>query len=150
MINQEDLLIVKMAEEHIDAMAELEKISFSTPWSKNAFVNAFNDSNYRYYVAIKDGIVVGMAGLIVSFEEADITNVAVAPAYKRQGIANSILTHIFSDSNNDDIKAYTLEVRKNNIAARRLYEKQGFINEGERPGFYDNPKEDAVIYWKRL
>ena len=82
--------------------------------------------------------------------EGQILNVAVREAYRRRGIAQTLVSEAmrqasagFSDTE------FTLEVRKSNMGARALYEKLGFICEGIRPGYYSDPVEDACIYWNR-
>ena len=70
-------------------------------------------------------------------------------AYRRQGIAARLLQDFMQESEKRGIHSFTLEVRVSNTAAIRLYESCGFQIEGTRKGFYDKPKEDAYIMWKR-
>lgn len=78
--------------------------------------------------------------------EGDITNVAVCEKYRNQHIATTLLTYLIQlGEQKYGIRTYTLEVRSANTAARRLYEKLGFVSLGIRPNFYDYPKDDAVI-----
>ena len=81
--------------------------------------------------------------------DADITNVFVRDGYRRRGIAEEMLKKLMEESRGIGARNFTLEVRSSNYAAIRLYEKLGFVSEGVRPGFYDHPKEDALIYWIR-
>ena len=143
-----DISITRMEECHLLEASELEKQSFSHPWSYKAFEDALKSENYRYFVAVYEGHVVGMAGIIITCDYAELTNVAVSLEYRKMGIAYRLLEYIFEDAYKDDIQSFTLEVRCSNEPAIRLYEKAGFVNAGVRPGFYEDPKEDAYILWK--
>ena len=82
--------------------------------------------------------------------EGDISNVAVYEKYRNNSIATQLLTKLLElGTEQYGILAFTLEVRSQNAAALRLYEKLGFLSEGIRPNFYERPKDDAVIMWKR-
>ena len=137
-----------MTERDLDEVAGLEKECFSLPWSRDAFKNTLTDDNYIFFVARDDGNVVGTAGLIVCGDEADVTNVAVKSDMRKNGIAFNLLSKLLEYAKEKNINTFTLEVRKSNEGAIGLYEKLGFKCLGERPGFYDCPKEDALIYRK--
>ena len=79
-------------------------------------------------------------------DEGFITNVVVHPAYRRQGIATALLAELETYGKAHDLTRITLEVRASNQKAIALYEQMGYEKEGVRPGFYDSPKEDALIY----
>lgn len=143
------LEIVPLQEEHISALAGLEQEIFSQPWSKQAFQNLLTRDYCRYFVAVENGKPVGMAGMTALAGEGDIDKVMVAPDRRRRGIADRLLKALFQEGKELGITAYTLEVRAGNIGAIRLYEKNGFLSEGVRPGFYEKPAEDALIMWKR-
>ncbi len=85
-------------------------------------------------------------GLQIFSGEGYVTNVAVLPEYRRRGIAQRL---IFAEFENE-MDFITLEVRKSNTPAIRLYEKAGFENVGIRPHFYTSPDEDAVIMTKNF
>ena len=82
-------------------------------------------------------------------EEGDVTNVVVEESWRGQGLGRSLMTRLLEDGKARGIRAFTLEVRTGNKGAIRLYEELGFRSEGVRKGFYDLPKEDAYIMWKR-
>lgn len=140
----------RMTSEDLDDVARIESESFSTPWSRNAFENALHDNNYIFYVARIDKKVIGTAGLIVSFDEADVTNVAVDKKYRGNGVATDLFLTLLEKGVSAGIKTFTLEVRESNHPAIALYEKSGFVFIGKRPGFYDAPKEDALMYQKKI
>lgn len=139
----------KMKPEDLQQVSELEKACFSAPWSYQDFEYALQKDYYTFVVAEENGQIIGQAGLIQSLDEADLTNVAVDKDYRNQKIASQLLEYLFQLGRINGVCAFTLEVRENNNAAIALYKKFGFVSEGIRKNFYDNPKENAVIMWKR-
>ena len=81
--------------------------------------------------------------------EGNITNVVVTPEARNQGIGTGMLRYLMEEGSREGLTAFTLEVRVSNAAAIHVYEKLGFVSEGIRPGFYEKPTEDAMIFWKR-
>jgi ribosomal-protein-alanine N-acetyltransferase len=82
--------------------------------------------------------------------EWEIENVVVAAAFLRRGIADELMRTLIPRAKNASASAILLEVRESNLAARGLYEKQGFREVGRRPAYYKNPAEDAILYTLRL
>lgn len=138
-----------MEEQDTKAAAEIEAFSSQEPWTQRAYADALRDKNAFYMVAQQDGRVIGCCGLWQSFEDADICNVVVAERCRRKGVAEKMLQALMEEGKKRGIANFTLEVRSGNTPAVRLYEKLGFATEGVRKGFYSNPKEDALIMWKR-
>lgn len=145
----QDITIRPMQEKDIDAVAALEEKCFSEPWSKAAFQEAISKEYYSFYVAYKGDRHVGTVAYTKSFDEADISNVAVDEEVRYCGIAYQLLSQLMNDGYVAGIRHYTLEVRSKNVPAIGLYKKLGFISEGVRPGFYTNPSDDAIIMWHR-
>lgn len=150
----------RMREEDIPQVVEIEKIAFSRPWTKSIFKAALLLPYAAYYVAVEDTSgeksgadphekVVGMCGVKKIFEEGDISNVAVHPAYRGRGISRKMLDVLMREARADGVQAFTLEVRAGNVIAVNLYESLGFRTEGVRPRFYDDPVEDGLIMWQR-
>ena len=138
-----------MKTEDLEKVAAIESSLFSMPWSAKGFQDSMNSADTIYLTALWDGKVAGYCGLLQSFEEADITNVAVAKEFQERGIAFAMLVELLKLGNEKGISDYTLEVRVSNAPAIHLYEKLGFVNEGIRKNFYEKPREDAMIMWKR-
>ncbi|MCR5119889.1 MAG: ribosomal protein S18-alanine N-acetyltransferase [Lachnospiraceae bacterium] len=141
-----ELLIREMTEGDLKAVSELETRNFSHPWRYEDFKEAFSKPHYLYYVAEKDGNIAGVSGLIISFDEAELVNVSVDERLRREGIAKALLSKLFDAGRERGVKDFLLEVRSGNAAAIALYEKLGFVKEGISPGFYRDPKEDALLY----
>ena len=142
-------MIRRMTYADLDHVAANEAICFSMPWSRRAFEQTLQKKETVYLVAEEDERVVGHCGVTNIVGEGEITNVAVHPDYRRRGIGWKLLEALLAEGEKAGIAAFTLEVRAGNQAAVHLYEKAGFVSAGRRPGFYDRPKEDALIMWKR-
>jgi len=145
------MIIRPMELRDVEAVAEIEKICFTTPWSENAYRDTLSNENALYLVAeTKDTkMIVGMCGVLKILDEGDISNVAVHPDYRRKSIAKQMMEELLSRGQKFGIDVFTLEVRAGNEAAVKLYEYFGFKTEGLRKRFYDKPVEDALIMWKR-
>lgn len=144
-----NVIIREMTEEDIDRVLVIEKETFTTPWSKDAFVLEITGNQLaKYVVAEKDGKIVGYGGLWLILDEGHITNIAVSPEYRGQGIGNLIVEGLVDICEKKGINNMTLEVRKSNLVAQSLYKKYGFIDCGVRKGYYSDTKEDAVIMWR--
>lgn len=138
-----------MRKEDAQAAARLEASCSREPWAKESYLDALENENALYAAAWLDGKMIGCCGFWQSFEEADICNVAVAHKWRRRGVAGKMLCFLMKLAEDRGVCAFTLEVRRSNTAAICLYEKLGFAPEGVRRNFYENPKEDALIMWKR-
>ena len=145
----EETLVVSMEKEHIKEIARLEKICFSSPWSENAILESFQRGT-KFFVCVKGKKVLGYAGISCILDEGYITNVAVFPEYRKQGVAKSLLNRVFSHCKDEGLSFVSLEVRESNTPAINLYTKLGFKEEGRRKNFYSYPKEDALILTKRF
>lgn len=139
----------RMTPEDVPVISRLEEETFSMPWSASSFLEMISKEDARYYVAEKDGKILGGCGVLMIAGEGNITNVVIAPEARNQGIGTAMLRHLMAEGDQEGLTAYTLEVRISNVAAIHVYEKLGFESAGLRPGFYEKPVEDAIIYWKR-
>lgn len=143
------LTIRPMEAKDLKQVTAIERETFSVPWSEKAFADSM-DLPYTLYLVAEtpEGRIAGYCGLYQVFSEGEITNVAVAFAQRRQGVAETMLTRLLEQGKQMGIESFFLEVRQSNLAARRLYEKLGFSGNGIRKNFYEKPREDAVIMWK--
>ena len=143
--------IVPMNADHLDQVAELERICFSTPWSRNMLAEELENALSAFLVALDDGDnVVGYAGLQVILDEGSITNVAVRPDCRRQGIAGKLLQVFLDFARGNHLAFLTLEVRASNYDAIALYGSRGFREAGRRKNYYERPREDAIIMTKEF
>lgn len=144
-----DLKIIPMTMDHLSGVMDVEKQSFSYPWARDAFVFELLHNKVAYYlVAMVGHTVVGYGGMWVLLDEAHVTNIAVLPNWRRQGIAEQLLKDLMAIAQAQGADKMTLEVRKSNWGARKLYEKLGFVALGCRRNYYAETHEDAIIMWK--
>lgn len=145
----ETVVIDPMRLRDLADVMRIEKRSFTTPWSKQAFLSELLDNDRAYYLVAKvDNRAVGYIGVWLIAGEGHITNVAVHPDYRERGIAYSLLTAIERLAMERNIKRMTLEVRLSNDKAQRLYRRLGYIPAGVRRRYYRDNDEDALIMWK--
>ena len=143
--------IVPMTADHLDEVAELERLCFSVPWSRNMLAEELDNALSAMLVALDDqGRVAGYAGLQVILDEGYITNVAVRPDCRRQGVAGQILQVFLDFAQAQGLAFLTLEVRASNQAAILLYGSRGFRGMGRRKNYYEHPQEDAIIMTKEF
>lgn len=144
--------IIPMEISHLDEVYEIELASFSVPWTKNALLKEIIDNNLAvYFVAVDDdGKVAGYAGLWHVVTEGHITNIAVRPDKRRQGVGAMLLEKLIDTAYEREMIGMTLEVRVNNYDAQRLYSKNGFKLERIRKNYYSDTHEDAIVMWKDL
>ena len=126
----------------IPALAAIDAECFSEPWSESGFADFLSGDSAVCAVAEEDGQVVGYAGMLVSFGDGDITNIAVTAGYRRRGIASGLIRGL---KMTPGVTRLFLEVRESNAGARALYEREGFVIDGRRRNFYSHPREDAVL-----
>lgn len=139
------MLIRLMESRDIPAVAELEQQTFSMPWSEKALEESLAQEYYTFLVAEVLGEVAGYMGLYRVLDEGDVTNIAVAQQYRRQGIGQALLTEMLRLVQEKGTVLVNLEVRAGNEGAIALYEKMGFQTIGRRKNFYEKPVEDAVL-----
>jgi len=142
--------LVPMTMEQIPQVAALERVCFSHPWSEAALESElWNDAAVIIVAEGEDGTVLGYAGLQTVLDEGYITNVAVDPAYRRQGLADALIS-AFVRFGQAKLAFLTLEVRASNAPAIALYAKHGFLEVGRRKNYYDDPTEDAILMTLRF
>lgn len=141
----------EMRLEHLDQVLEIEKASFPTPWSRDAFKGEILQNDFaRYIVAVSDNAVIGYGGMWIILDEAHITNVAVRPDLRGRSIGKVLMMEIIRQAVMKGANSMTLEVRPSNKPARKLYHSLGFKERGLRKRYYSDTNEDAIIMWKEL
>lgn len=143
--------ITFMRLEDIPEVLTIEQLSFTTPWSRYAFISELTENDRaRYLVARIGNRVVGYIGVWLVADEGHITNIAVHPSYRNRGIGRMLLLAMMDLIKRMNGRRVTLEVRVSNTVAQHLYESVGFVGVGVRLGYYLDNNEDALIMWKEL
>ncbi len=137
--------IVPMRVEQLDDLAELEKLCFSDPWTREGLEAELISDTACFAVAEQDGRAVGCAGMHCVCGECYIDKVAVHPDFRRQGIARELVRYLIDEAVKQSGEFVTLEVRESNTPAIALYQKLGFEPVGTRKNFYSCPKENALL-----
>jgi ribosomal-protein-alanine N-acetyltransferase len=135
----------------IDDILAVENASFTSPWTREMYLSELDNKGVSYfYLARMPSAreVIGFCSFWHVLEELHINNLAVLPAYRRQRIGTDLLTRVLRDGAGLGAHRATLEVRRSNEAARKLYEKFGFTVGGVRHLYYSHPPEDALVLWR--
>jgi ribosomal-protein-alanine N-acetyltransferase len=141
-----DIKIELMNNDHIEGVMVVENISFTVPWSMDAFFQEVNQNEFAiYFVALLENKVVGYAGVWVVCDEGHITNIAVHPDFRRKGIGSLLMQKLITHAREHDVAVMTLDVRAGNDAAKNMYAKFGFKKSGLRKEYYSDNLEDAEI-----
>jgi ribosomal-protein-alanine N-acetyltransferase len=140
-----------MREEDLDVVAEIEKASFPTPWSREIYREELTENNFaHYYVIENDQGVVGFIGAWIIFDEIQVTNFAVLPSERTRGYGHMLFQYLINKALLKGGRLMSLEVRESNIAAQKLYQSFGLKKAGIRKRYYTDNNEDAIVMWVEL
>jgi len=145
--------VVPMRAAHIDALMAYEQEMFGTEaWTADGYRDEIADTRHRHYLAAVDenGALLGWAGIRVVADSAEILTVGVIPAARRQGIGARLLAMLLDEARRREATEAFLEVRIDNTAAQRLYERANFVRVGTRRGYYGGGRVDAVVMRRAL
>jgi [ribosomal protein S18]-alanine N-acetyltransferase len=141
--------IVRVGREAIDALMSIDAESFLRPWTRPMYETAFDNTVTRVWtLQLGAGTMVAYCSTWLLPGELHINNVAVLPAYRRRGLARQLLGAVLVAADAEGARRATLEVRRSNLAALRLYESLGFETAAVRPDYYLEPVEDALVLWR--
>jgi len=147
----EDYLFRDMTIGDIDKVHAIEQLSFSTPWSKDAFFNELTQNRFAKYIVIEYGEqLVGYIGAWVVIDEVHITNIAILPDFRGQKLGEKLLKTMMEEVKQLGAKSMTLEVRMTNLVAQNLYKKLGFQSGAIRKNYYTDNQEDALVMWVKI
>ena len=137
-------------DDDIPAIAEIESACFSHPWSEKSLRDTLHTKEGHLFVLETDGQIAAYAGMYVLFEDADVTNVACLPAFRRNGFARALLGTLITEAKALGAERLHLEVRVSNAPALALYSSEGFQTDGKRKNYYTDPTEDAYFMTRPL
>ena len=147
-IMQDNIFLRPMTKADVRAVAMIEKACFRTPWTERMLLSDLKNDVSQYFVAEDDAKeMLAYLGMWILFDEAHITNVAVMPKFRRQGIAKKIMLHGMQNAISLGATQMTLEVRETNAGAQALYFGMDFVSAGRRKKYYTDTGEDALILW---
>lgn len=138
-------MIAPLTSEHISAVAEIERLCFSEPWSEKALEESLQSPYSKFYVYTEEGDILGYMGMYALSGEGSVTNVATHPDHRKKGVALALVQNAVAVGRELELEYITLEVRASNLPAQSLYAKCGFEVVGKRRNFYSAPREDAII-----
>jgi ribosomal-protein-alanine N-acetyltransferase len=138
-------------ERDLGDVLEIEQASFTNPWTREMYAWELKNPAVSHLFALRteDGVAQGFVGFWVVFDELHLNNLAVRPESRGRGYGSALLEFALAEGARRGARQATLEVRRSNTAARRLYDRFGFELMGLRPGYYARPDEDALVLWKR-
>lgn len=129
----------------VERIEALERECFSLPWSREIIENQLISESTVMLTALSDGDFAGYMGMMFVPPEGYVTNVCTATNHRRSGVASALIDEMCRRGRALGLESLTLEVRESNAPARALYEGKGFQTLGKRPGYYERPREDAII-----
>lgn len=133
------------AHSDLPALAALESACFAHPWSEKSLAETLGNGRSLFLLAEQAGEPLGYLGMEYVLDEGGITNVAVFPAHRRQGIADALINELLHCAAALGLSTVTLEVRETNAPAIALYQKHDFVPVGRRKNYYTSPTEDAIL-----
>ena len=133
---------------HLNAIENIERSSYSTPWSRSMFAGELAKPASLCLGAFEGDDLVGYLIISRYVDAWHVMNIAVDPEFRRRGIATALLERFFELTADGSKRGYTLEVRVSNLGAIKLYEHLGFTPRGTRRGYYTDNREDALIMWR--
>jgi ribosomal-protein-alanine N-acetyltransferase len=143
-----EVSIRKMEQKDIQRVSEIDQISFSLPWPKNSFVfEVERNAAARAWVAETNDppLIVGFIVTWLIVDELHIATLATDPTFRQHRIALKLMVHSLCCAAIEGARISLLEVRSSNIAARSLYQKLGYAEDGVRPRYYRDNHEDAIL-----
>ena len=137
--------IIDANEAHLPQILKIERECFSLPWTEEALGSQLDKSRHVFLSALWGGTVLGYVGLMFVLDEGYISNVAVSSEHRRKGVGEALVAALKERGEALGLSFMSLEVRASNAPAIALYEKLGFQHAGVRKGYYEKPREDALI-----
>jgi ribosomal-protein-alanine N-acetyltransferase len=133
----------------LEGVLAVEAQSFTNPWTREMYAWELQNRAvcHIYVVRTPDCRVAGFCAFWLVFDEIHINNVAVLPQYRSHGLGTALMHHVLVEGRRLGARRATLEVRRSNLDARRLYERLGFYVAAIRSHYYSKPVEDALILW---
>jgi len=143
--------IREMGLQDVPQVAEVEKACFTNPWIIDIYYQELNENRYaKYFVIEWDEKIIGYAGMWLVIDEAQITNIAVHPDFRGKKLGEKLFQHVLLTAIQLGATQLSLEVRKSNVVAQKMYHKFGLVPGGIRKNYYTDNQEDAIVMWVKF
>lgn len=140
--------ITEMTLRDLDLVMEIERELFSSQWPRSIFRSELTENPYAYYYVIKlNEKIVGYAGIWLMREGAQVTNIAISSKYQGKSLGKKLFSYIFQRAISEGCESLSLEVRKSNEIAQKMYRQFGLVPAGIRKEYYTDNREDALVMW---
>jgi len=147
------LLMRRMVKVDLEAVMRIERLSFANPWHRSTFEGEIDNESISeplVIIYVPEDRIIGYVITWMDKKEAQISNIAVDPRYRRMGVGECVLRRILRHRKRMGFRRIILEVRPSNSGAIKLYEKLGFRIVGKRLQYYQRPVEDALLMLKMM
>ena len=146
-----EITVGLMTAADVDAVHEIETACFKTPWSKDSFLHEVTENQCARYVVVReDGRAIAYAGVWFILDEGHITNIAVHPDRRGMGYGEMVTRAMIQLAADSGMAVMTLEVRRSNEVAQKLYHKLGFIDVGYRKKYYENTEDALIMFLEHM
>ncbi len=146
-----EMRIREMENSDIEAVMEVDKKTFNSPWTEEIFNYEINENKFAHYFIVETNkTIVGYVGLWIVYEDAQITNIAILKDYRGFKIGKNLFGYALQHSKNQGAERLSLEVRISNEVAQNMYQKFGLVPGGIRKKYYTDDNEDALVMWVNL
>lgn len=146
-----EITVGLMTAADVDAVHEIETACFKTPWSKDSFLHEITENQCARYVVVReDGRAIAYAGVWFILDEGHITNIAVHPERRGMGYGEMVTRAMVQLAADSGMAVMTLEVRRSNEIAQKLYHKLGFIDVGYRKKYYENTEDALIMFLEHM
>lgn len=135
----------------LSKVTEVERRSFTLPWTKEIYRKEIVENHFAQYFVIEvDEEIVGFCGVWIVLDEVQVTNIAILPEYRGKGYGALLFQYMLNEVIHQGARKLSLEVRVSNKAAQSLYKKFGLRPAGKRKNYYTDNNEDALVMWGKL
>lgn len=146
-----EITVGLMTAADVDAVHEIETACFKTPWSKDSFLHEVTENQCARYVVVReDGRAIAYAGVWFIIDEGHVTNIAVHPDRRGMGYGEMVTKAMIQLAADSGMNVMTLEVRRSNEIAQKLYHKLGFIDVGYRKKYYENTEDALIMFLEHM
>ncbi len=139
-----------VSQDDLDQILAIEQASFTNPWTREMYLSELENRGVSFCYVIRDssGTIIGFCSFWRVLDEMHINNLAVTPSHRGTGVGTALMLEVLRQGARLGARRATLEVRRSNEEARKLYERLGFTVAGVRRGYYSHPVEDALVLWR--